>query len=256
MQKLIEKLTQVFEEVFGSLGYEEKYGKVTLSNRPDLCEFQCNGAMAAAKAYKKAPIQIANEVVDAVKQTDKAGWFESIEAVNPGFINLIVAKGMLAEHISAMAEDERLGLDKTENPRTIMIDYGGANVAKPLHVGHLRPAIIGESIKRTAHYMGHNVIGDAHLGDWGLPIGLVITELKHRHPELPYFDESFSGEYPTEPPCTPEELAEIYPYANGRSKEDEAYRAEALEATKRFQLKEPGYYALWRHIVEVSKPDI
>ena len=256
MQKLIEKITQVFAEAFESLGYEEKYGKVTLSNRPDLCEFQCNGAMAAAKAYKKAPIQIANEVVDAVKQAEKAEWFESIEAVNPGFINLIVAKGMLAEHISAMAADEWLGLDKTENPRTIMIDYGGANVAKPLHVGHLRPAIIGESIKRTARYMGHHVLGDAHLGDWGLPIGLVITELKHRHPELPYFDESYSGEYPKEPPCTSEDLAEIYPYASERSKEDEAYRAEALEATKRFQLKEQGYYALWKHIVEVSKPDI
>lgn len=256
MEKLIEKLSRVFEETFQNLGYEGKYGKVTISNRPDLCEFQCNGAMAAAKTYKKAPIVIANEVVDAVKNTEKAGWFEKIETVSPGFVNLVVAKDMLAQHISAMAADERLGLEKAEKPRTIIIDYGGANVAKPLHVGHLRPAIIGESIKRIARHMGHNVIGDVHLGDWGLPMGLVITELKHRQPELPYFDESFTGEYPTEPPFTIQDLEEIYPYASGRSKEDEAYKAEALAATKRLQQKEPGCYALWKHILEVSKADL
>lgn len=256
MEKLVEKLSRVFEETFQSLGYEKKYGKVTLSNRPDLCEFQCNGAMAAAKAYKKAPIQIAEEVVEAVKQTDKAEWFESIEAVKPGFVNLIVAKGMLAEHISEMASDERLGLKKAEQPKTIIVDYGGANVAKPLHVGHLRPAIIGESIKRTARYMGHKVIGDVHLGDWGLPMGLVITELEERKPELVYFQKDYEGEYPKEPPFTINELEEIYPCASARSKEDEAYRVKALVATKRLQQKEPGYYALWKHILEVSKADL
>lgn len=256
MEKLVEKLSRVFEETFQSLGYEEKYGKVTLSNRPDLCEFQCNGAMAAAKAYKKAPIQIAEEVVEAVKQTDKAGWFESIEAVKPGFVNLIVAKGMLAEHISEMASDERLGLKKAEQPKTIIVDYGGANVAKPLHVGHLRPAIIGESIKRTARYMGHKVIGDVHLGDWGLPMGLVITELEERKPDLVYFQQDYKGDYPKEPPFTINELEEIYPCASARSKEDADYYAKALAATKRLQQKEPGYYALWKHILEVSKADL
>lgn len=256
MEKLVEKLSRVFEETFQSLGYEEKYGKVTLSNRPDLCEFQCNGAMAAAKAYKKAPIQIAEEVVEAVKQTDKAGWFESIEAVKPGFINLIVAKNMLADYISKMASDERLGLKKAEQPKTIIVDYGGANVAKPLHVGHLRPAIIGESIKRTARYMGHKVIGDVHLGDWGLPMGLVITELEERKPDLVYFQQDYKGDYPKEPPFTINELEEIYPCASARSKEDADYYAKALAATKRLQQKEPGYYALWKHILEVSKADL
>ncbi len=257
MEKLMDIMSRIFGKAFGSLGYEEKYGKVTLSNRPDLCEYQCNGAMAAAKAYKKAPIAIAEEVVGALAQ-DVEGFelFEKVEAVKPGFINLVVKGEGLAGYLTEMAGEERLGLEKTKNPRTILIDYGGANVAKPLHVGHLRPAIIGESIKRTARYMGHKVIGDVHLGDWGLPMGLVITELQERKPDLVYFQEDYTGEYPEEAPFSIDELEEIYPYASARSKEDKAYKAKALQATKRLQQKEPGYYALWKHILAVSKADL
>lgn len=167
-----------------------------------------------------------------------------------------VSDRFLADYINKMAASETLGLDKAENPETIVIDYGGANVAKPLHVGHLRSAVIGESIKRTARYLGHKVIGDVHLGDWGLQIGLIITELKHRKPELVYFDESFDGEYPTEPPFTMSDLEEIYPYASGYSKEHPEYKEEAQTATAELQSGRKGYLALWQHIINVSVADL
>ena len=149
-----------------------------------------------------------------------------------------------------------LGAEKTQNPKTIIIDYGGPNVAKPLHVGHLRSAIIGESIKRMGRFLGHKMIGDVHLGDWGLQMGLIITELKHRQPELVYFDESYKGEYPKEAPFTIGELEEIYPAASAKSKGDESFREEALEATHLLQQGRPGYMALWNHIMRVSVTDL
>ena len=224
-----------------------------MSNRPDLCQYQCNGALAAAKQYHKAPIQIANEVVDSLSQSDT---FQEIVAQMPGFINMTVSDAFLADFMNKMNEDELFGCDKAEQPETIVIDYGGANVAKPLHVGHLRSAVIGESIKRTARYLGHKVIGDVHLGDWGLQIGLIITELKHRQPELVYFDESYAGEYPAEPPFTMADLEEIYPYASGYSKEHEDYKEEAQTATAELQAGRKGYLALWQHIINVSVADL
>ena len=158
--------------------------------------------------------------------------------------------------VKAMDSEPKFGLEMPEKPKKIMIDYGGANVAKPLHVGHLRPAIIGESIKRISRYAGHEVIGDVHLGDWGTPIGMVITELQERKPDLPYFDESYQGEYPAEEPITEAEFAEIYPLASAKSKEDAAFKAKALEATRKFQKGVRGYRALWKHIVDVSKVDL
>ncbi len=226
---------------------------MTLSNRPDLCEYQCNGAMAAAKKYKKAPIMIANDVVAIL---EKSPAFQDVTAVNPGFINLKLDKEYLAEYLRDMQADENLSVEKTGKPQTIMIDYGGANVAKPLHVGHLRSAIIGESVKRIGRFMGHKVIGDVHLGDWGLQMGLIITEVKHRQPDLPYFDSAFQGEYPTEAPFTISELEEIYPCASGKSKEDAVYKEEALEATAKLQNGDPGYRALWHHILNVSIADL
>lgn len=200
MRKILDLITDEMVKAFEAAGLDAKYAKVTVSNRPDLCEYQCNGAMAAAKEYKKAPIMIAEEVVAQLKDN---AMFESVEAVKPGFLNLKLNNEFVASYISKMQEDtERLGCDKVENPKTIMIDYGGPNVAKPLHVGHLRSAIIGESIKRIGKFMGHNMIGDVHLGDWGLQMGLIITELKLRKPELCYFDENYEGEYPVEPPFT------------------------------------------------------
>lgn len=228
-------------------------GRVTLSNRPDLCEYQCNGAMAGAKKYKKAPIMIANDV--AARLADSP-VFKEAAAVAPGFLNLKLSESFLLGMVKAMDSEPKFGLEMPEKPKKIMIDYGGANVAKPLHVGHLRPAIIGESIKRISRYAGHEVIGDVHLGDWGTPIGMVITELQERKPDLPYFDESYQGEYPAEEPITEAEFAEIYPLASAKSKEDAAFKAKALEATRKFQKGVRGYRALWKHIVDVSKVDL
>ena len=246
---MAEELSSAFEKA----GYDPSYGKVGVSNRPDLCEYQCNGAMAGAKAYKKAPFMIADDVVANLADSKV---FSMKEMVKPGFINLKVSEEFLADYLKEMEKDEKLGADTAKEPKTIVIDYGGPNVAKPLHVGHLRSAIIGESIKRIGRFVGHKVIGDVHLGDWGLQMGLIITELKHRQPELVYFDDSFTGEYPTEAPFTISELEEIYPCASGKSKEDEAYRQEALEATHLLQQGKPGYMALWNHIMNVSVTDL
>ena len=253
MKKIMEQMAEELSAAFEKAGYDPSYGKVTVSNRPDLCEYQCNGAMAGAKAYHKAPFMIADDVV---VQLADSQIFSRAEVVKPGFINLDVKPEFVAEYMNKMAEDEKLSVETAKNPKPIIIDYGGPNVAKPLHVGHLRSAIIGESIKRIGRFVGHKVIGDVHLGDWGLQMGLIITELKHRKPELVYFDDSFTGEYPAEAPFTISELEEIYPCASGKSKEDEAYRNEALEATHLLQQGKPGYMALWNHIMNVSVTDL
>ena len=253
MKNIITLLQEELSAAFEKAGYEQKYAKVTLSNRPDLCQYQCNGALAAAKQYHKAPIQIANEVVEKLADSRT---FKEIVAQMPGFINMTVSDAFLADFVNHMNEDELFGCDKADKPETIVIDYGGANVAKPLHVGHLRSAVIGESIKRTARYLGHKVVGDVHLGDWGLQIGLIITELKHRQPELVYFEENYDGEYPTEPPFTMSDLEEIYPYASGYSKEHEDYKEEAQTATAELQAGRRGYLALWQHIINVSVDDL
>ncbi len=253
MQKLVDQITNVVSEAFEIAGFDPELGKCTVSNRPDLCQYQCNGAMAAAKIYHQAPFLIAQKVVD-VLGAEK--MFSRCEMVRPGFINLDVAPAYLAQLMNTMERDERCGVNVTEHPKTIVVDYGGPNVAKPLHVGHLRAAIIGESIKRIARFQGHKVIGDVHLGDWGLQIGQIITELKSRQPDLPYFDESITGGYPEEPPFTISDLEEIYPCASKKSKEDEAYKAEAQDATAQLQAGRPGYRALWRHILNVSVSDL
>lgn len=254
MKKILDLITDEVTKAFVECGYDAKYARVTLSNRPDLCEYQCNGAMAAAKEYKKAPFMIADEI--AAKLAENT-IFSMAESVKPGFLNLKIEEAYLADYVAEMQKDgERLGCDKCENPKTIMIDYGGPNVAKPLHVGHLRSAIIGESVKRIGKFMGHRMIGDVHLGDWGLQMGLIITELKERKPELVYFDEAYTGEYPAEPPFTISELEEIYPTASGKSKEDAAYKEAAMQATFELQHGRRGYQALLAHILQVSVTDL
>ena len=253
MKKILDLISQEVMGAFEACGYDAAYGKTGISNRPDLCEYQCNGAMAGAKKYKKAPILIANDVTAKLQDSE---MFESIEAVNPGFINMKISGKYLADYVLQMQADKDLSVEKAKNPKTIMVDYGGANVAKPLHVGHLRSAVIGESVKRIGRFMGHNVIGDVHLGDWGLQMGLIITEVKKRQPELVYFDDSYEGEYPQEAPFTISELEEIYPTASGKSKEDPAYKEEALEATAKLQDGVRGYRALWNHILNVSIKDL
>lgn len=253
MEKMMDLLAQELSAAFEKAGYDSSYGRVTVSNRPDLCEYQCNGAMAGAKAYHKAPIVIAQDVVEKLSDSQV---FSMAEAVKPGFINLKIKETFLSGYLQKMHTAQLLGAEKTQNPKTIIIDYGGPNVAKPLHVGHLRSAIIGESIKRMGRFLGHKMIGDVHLGDWGLQMGLIITELKHRQPELVYFDESYEGEYPKEAPFTIGELEEIYPAASAKSKGDESFREEALEATHLLQQGRPGYMALWNHIMRVSVTDL
>jgi arginyl-tRNA synthetase len=253
MKKLLDLISEEVKKAFAEAGYEEELGRVTVSNRPDLCEYQCNGAMAGAKKYHKAPIVIAGEVAEKLKES--AVFSEAVSAA-PGFLNLKVKEEFLADYLKEMGEASKFGVSEPGKGKKIIIDYGGPNVAKPLHVGHLRSAIIGESIKRICRYAGAEVIGDIHLGDWGLQMGLIIYELSLRKPELPYFDEEFDGEYPKEAPFTISELEEIYPMASGKSKEDAAYKEKAMEATFKLQNGVRGYRALWDHIIQVSVEDL
>ena len=253
MDKLLTIISEHVCSAFLAAGYESSYGRVTVSNRPDLCEFQCNGAMPAAKAYHKAPIQIANDV--AAHLADD-GAFSEVQAVAPGFLNLRLAPDFLAKYLEHTRTAPRFGVARDPKAGTVVVDYGGANVAKPLHIGHLRSAIIGESIKRIQRFFGNETIGDTHLGDWGLQMGLVIAELQVRQPELCYFDESYTGAYPAEPPFTISDLEEIYPAASAKSKVDEAFAAKAHDYTVRLQHGEPGCLALWKHIMAVSKADL
>ena len=256
MKKILDMMEQELKQAFAACGYEEKFAKVVLSNRPDLCEYQCNGAMAAAKAYKKKPIDIASAVVE--KLTGEGGHpvFKEAVAVMPGFINLKLSEQFLSGYVNGMAAGDKLRLEAPECPETVMVDYGGANVAKPLHVGHLRAAIIGESIKRMGRFLGHKMIGDVHLGDWGLQMGLIIEELRDRKPELVYFDQTYTGEFPSQAPFTISELEEIYPAASAKSKEDEAFKERAHEATLKLQKGYPPYRAIWQHIMAVSVEDL
>lgn len=252
MEKILDSISKELEKAFEAAGYDANLGRATWSNRPDLCEIQCNGAMAGAKLYKKAPIMIANEV--AAKLAD-CNAVKDVEAVNPGFLNMNISDEFLAKYVDDMSKADKFGIE-TGDAKKIVIDYGGPNVAKPLHVGHLRSAVIGQCVKQLCRYMGHEAIGDIHLGDWGLQMGLVITEIKERMPELIYFDDSFEGEYPAESPVTVTELEEIYPTASGKSKEDPEYKAKAMEATFKLQNGQRGYRALWNHIMNVSVADL
>ena len=253
MKLLLDLISEQVAGAFESAGFDPAFGKVTVSNRPDLCEYQCNGAMPAAKTYHRAPIQIASAVAEGLAGNE---MFETVEAVNPGFLNLKLSGGYLAGYLTDMTAEPHFGVENDPNPRTIVVDYGGPNVAKPLHVGHLRSAIIGESVKRIYKFFGNHVIGDIHMGDWGLQMGLIMAELQTRKPELPYFDPAFTGDYPTEAPFTILELGEIYPAASARSKEDEAFAAIAHEFTYRLQNGDRGCHALWEHIMRLSVADM
>ncbi len=253
MNSYLKKISEEVSKAFEACGYDPALGRVTVSNRPDLCEYQCNGAMAGAKQYRKAPFMIADEVVAKLSENP---FFASVESVKPGFININVAGSSLSDYLNEMNSSEKYGCDTAGKTGAVVIDYGGANAAKPLHVGHLRSAIIGESLKRIYRYMGHEVLGDVHLGDWGLQMGLIIEELKCRKPELPYFEEGAEGPFPEEAPFTLAELEEIYPAASAKSKEDEAFKELAQAATKRLQNGDPAYTAVWNHIMRISMADL
>ncbi len=251
MEKILDIITAKMQQAFVDAGYDASFGRVNVSNRPDLCEYQCNGALSAAKQYKCAPIQIANAVVAKLDATD----YDMVEAVTPGFINLKLSGTFLRNYLEAMRTEADFGVEKVGAGKTIVVDYGGANVAKPLHIGHLRPAIIGETLKRLHKFLGYNTIGDVHLGDWGLQMGLIIAELQERQPELPYFDPDFTGEYPTEAPFTVDELEEIYPTASAKKKDPE-FSHKAHQATFELQQGRRGYRAIWHHILNVSVADL
>ncbi len=252
MEKILDIISAKMQKAFADAGYDASYGRVTVSNRPDLCQYQCNGALAAAKAYKCAPIQIANAVAEKLQGAD----FSMCEAVMPGFINLNLSDAFLQNYLEEMRNTPDFGAEKFGAGKTVVVDYGGPNVAKPLHIGHLRSAIIGESLKRLYKFFGYHTIGDIHLGDWGLQMGLIIAELQERQPELCYFDENYTGEYPAEPPFTISQLEEIYPAAAAKKKEDEAFGEKAHTATYELQTGRRGYRALWKHIMNVSLADM
>ena len=251
MEKILDIITVRMQQAFADAGYDASFGRVTVSNRPDLCEYQCNGALSAAKQYKCAPIMIAKAVVEKLNAED----YSLVEAVMPGFINLKLSDAFLRTYLEEMRTAPDFGIQKIGHGKTIVVDYGGANVAKPLHIGHLRPAIIGEALKRLHKFLGYNTIGDVHLGDWGLQMGLIIAELNERQPELPYFDPDFTGEYPEEAPFTLNELEEIYPTASGKKKDPE-FAAKAHTATFELQQGRRGYRAIWNHIMRVSVADL
>ena len=252
MEKILDIITAKMQKAFEEAGYEASFGRVTVSNRPDLCQYQCNGALAAAKTYKCAPIQIAKAVAEKLDAAD----FSMIDAVMPGFINLNLSDAFLRNYLEEMRTSDAFGIEKVGTGKTIVVDYGGPNVAKPLHIGHLRSAIIGESIKRLYKFFGYNTIGDIHLGDWGLQMGLIITELQERKPDLCYFDPDYTGEYPEEAPFTLAELEEIYPAASAKKKVDEVFADKAHTATFELQSGRRGYRAIWQHIMKMSVADM
>ena len=250
---LLDELSGRVGAAFAAAGIGADYGRVKPADRPDLAQFQCNGALAAAKAAKQNPRALAERVCDALRQDP---IFSGVAVAGPGFINLILTDDYLAAACQALADSDRLGGWEKSQPEKVMMDYGGPNVAKPLHVGHLRAAIIGESLKRLFRFAGDTVVGDVHLGDWGLPMGQLITELARERPDLPYFDEAFTGPYPETAPVSLEDLERLYPRASVACKGDPARAEEARQATAALQQGRPGYRALWKHFVAVSRAAI
>lgn len=253
---LMNYLNDLVKQSFSNNGYTIESKAIKLSDRPDLSQFQCNEAFEIAKATRQNPRVVAEKIAAELRQNPV---FKDVSVAGPGFINISLSDTFLANYIQEMSIDPKMGI-RADKPKKILIDYGGANVAKPLHVGHLRSAIIGEGLKRLAKELGHDVIGDVHLGDWGRPLGIVISEIKRRNPELVYFDENYTGEYPSESPVTMDDLNEIYPTASAAAKEDEERMREAREATAILQNEDRpghrGYYALWQHIINESIKDL
>ena len=249
MSTIRSKIEDVVVEIFKSLDLDTEYGKVVKSNRPDLCQFQCNGALAIAKKAKRNPREIASQIVE---ELSKSSIIKDVDIAGPGFININVTDEFLINHAKEVSENEKLGIDSNKNDTKVVIDFGGPNVAKPMHVGHLRSAIIGDSLQKLFRYLGYSVISDNHLGDWGTQMGMLISELRRREPNLPYFDDNFSGKYPEEPPITIADLEKMYPEASKKCKADEALMNEAIECTDELQQGKPGFVALWKHFVNLS----
>ena len=249
MTSLIIKLSDILAQAFEAEGLDKAFGKVIVSDRPDLAQFQCNGAMAAAKSAKKNPREVAGKIVDQLKSVSV---FSKVEIAGPGFINLTLTDDFIIQHMNQIIGDERCGVEPINSGDTIMLDYGGPNVAKPMHVGHLRSSIIGDSIRRIMKFAGYHTVGDIHMGDWGTQMGMMISELEILHPDWVYFDANYSGDYPTESPVTMDDLEDIYPRVSALCKTDEARLELSKKATVDLQNKRRGYYALWKHFVAIS----
>ena len=250
---LIEELSTIVGDAFANEGLDRAFGDVKPADRPDLAQFQCNGALAAAKAQKQNPRALGEKIAEALNANE---IFKEAVVAGPGFINLTLDDGFLDQRLNALRDDERCGGWTNPEPEKIVLDYGGPNVAKPLHVGHLRTAIIGQSLKQIFRFVGDEVVGDVHLGDWGLPMGQLITELQKEQPDLVYFDEASEGPYPDEPPLALNDLERLYPQASAACKADDARAEEARRATAELQEGRPGYRALWKHFVEISRAAI
>lgn len=250
---LYKELEEDLKEIIKKAGFEEENISLTPSNRKDLGEYQLNDAMQLVKVYHNNPREIANSIV---KELENDKRFVNINIAGPGFINFTLSEEYKVEIINKMHDNLFNNIDKQEKKK-IIIDYGGANVAKALHVGHLRSADIGEALKRLANLVGYEAIGDAHLGDYGRPLGLVVLEIKKLYPNLSYFDENYTGDYSeVELPITNADLERIYPEASNKARVDEEYLDEAREITKKIQSHTRGYYDIWKKIVEISKEDI
>jgi arginyl-tRNA synthetase len=249
---LLADLSTRFGDAFASQGLHRAYGAVVPSQRPELAQYQCNGALAAAKAAERNPRDIAEAIVAAVADPTVIA---ELSVAGPGFINITVTDEFLASHVQAMEADTRLAVPLPDDPDRVLVDYGGPNMSKSMHVGHLRASIIGESLKRLFRFLGHDTAGDIHIGDWGLPVGQLIIELERRQPELPYFDPDSSGPYPDESPVTLDELSEIYPVVVARTTDDPEEAERARQATFELQNGRPGYVALWSHFRRVSEDE-
>lgn len=255
MQSLVTILDNTVGAAFEALGSKSSYGRVQSSDRPDLAEFQCNGAMIAVKKgeagspERKNPRAFGEEVASLLKEQE---IFESVEVAGPGFINLKVTPKFLASYLHELGKDPRFAIEEADSGKTVLVDYGGPNIAKALHAGHLRPALIGDSLRRIVKFAGYNTLGDVHLGDWGTPMGMILSELEERHPDWPYFDSKFEGEYPEESPVTMKDLEELYPQASEACKKSPERMERAKTVTVALQNKSPGYYDLWKHFVAVS----
>ena len=250
MSDLASALSVVAGQAFEKNGLDAKLGQVRRADRPDLADFQCNGAMAAAKAAKRNPREIAGQIAPLL---EAHGAIESVDIAGPGFLNIKLTGDALGQRATTVLSDTKAGGGQVDAPRRVMFDFGGWNVAKPMHIGHLRSTIIGDSLQRLFRFLGDDVTTDVHLGDWGLQMGLLITEVQFEQPDLPYFDKGFEGPYPDTSPVTMEDLERLYPQASAKSKEDEARREAARQATAELQDGRPGYIALWKHFCDVTQ---
>lgn len=246
---LLQELSSLFGAAFEAVGLDASYGDVAVSQRPELAQFQCNGALGGAKQAGQSPRELAEAVIEALDDTSQ---FKDLSVAGPGFINISLTDRALAQRAEALRQSADLDVIEADPPARMVIDYGGTNVAKAPHIGHLRPAVIGESLKRIMLALGHDVTGDVHLGDWGAPMGQLIAELELRRPDLPYFDAEYTGPYPDESPVAMEDFDEMYPAAAARVKADPEFAEKASRAVVELHAGRPGYRALWQHFRDIS----